>query len=271
MKRIIENIAGAVPSVRRVRESLLESGNIPGSLWSELNRCSVLPQISCPRETERAFEDGQVVLICHHTGHYPGALYLLASVPRKDTVILVDRTAWNFWTGNVKLENLIYIHGVSHQKAPDLKSKAIRLFTRKYLENSSPNFRKRVELNAQAYEEALEKLKEGKVVAITPDGGYHPQDRWNRRIGELVNNMDNDWMIVFSHINDSPLTILAFTPGIGESIGPLLPKGKVHFSEPLKVKNIKSYCQFNGHPEANNRETTHVLQNMHRFWVNTLR
>jgi hypothetical protein len=110
--------------------------------------------------------------------------------------------------------------------------------------------------NIASINKAIEKINQGALVIIFPNGGDKKSD-WYTGVGYLVHGIkpENKSFLTRAYIQGtSDWDYLRFVPIIGR----FLPKFKVSFAKPMAINKIK---------KSNPRETTRFLEDKYKEWV----
>jgi 1-acyl-sn-glycerol-3-phosphate acyltransferase len=207
-----------------------------------------------PRITEILKKESGIVVANH--GAEADVLAILAAVEnRKDIYLIINSSVENV----LPVLNKYFIHVYVASKIKERWDGRIKLKIWGTF-HKTPDYSREEEhqKNIENINKAIEKINQGALVIIFPDGGDKKSD-WFPGVGYLIHGIKskNKSFVIRAFIEGtSNFDYLRFLPIIGR----FLPKFKVSFAKPLAVDKIK---------KADPRETTKYLENKYKEWVSS--
>lgn len=224
MFKDFDNKVGSIGLQRAIQEVLTSTG-------CKIEVSGISPQL------ETILKEKGVVLVVNHP--FAGEpLPLIAVLPRRKDVYLIGASALlGIGPNFAKCLIPVYLRGHATDNNSKLSSKVERLLgDRLHLGETIPD-EEIIRRNRQSIKDAAQKVKDGALVILTPEGTKGSGHRWLSGIGNLLNEIgpENDVYYVKAFVegtsNYDPLRIL---PGIGR----LLPKFRVTLDEAQKIQTI---------------------------------
>jgi 1-acyl-sn-glycerol-3-phosphate acyltransferase len=197
------------------------------------------------------------IVVAHHSAESDVLAILAAVEDRKDVYLIINSSVEN--VSPVLNKHFIHVYVASKIKERwdgRIKLKIWGTF------HKTPNYSHEEEhqKNIENINKAIEKINQGALVIIFPNGGDKKSD-WFPGVGYLVHGIksENKSFITRAYIEGtSNFDYLRFLPIIGR----FLPKFKVSFAKPLAINQIK---------KSNPRETTKYLEDKYKEWVSSFK
>lgn len=179
--------------------------------------------------TEEVLTKNPVLLVATHPQIIDVAAVLGALPAARRDVFLLGNSLY-LGSGENARAHLIPIYGVANQTTRNLRS---RLWRSTGFEPSPPPLMQSARLNLASLRVASQKIKQGGLVVIFPDGSKEAGGKWFNGVGELVKNMkeNNNARIVFASVSGSrSRDKFRFLPKAANLLGEA--EIRVRFSEP---------------------------------------
>lgn len=151
--------------------------------------------------TEEVLTNNPVLLVATHPQIIDVAAVLGALPATRRDVFLLGNSLY-LGSGENAREHLIPIYGVANQTTKNLRS---RLWRSTGFEPSPPRPLQSARLNLASLRTASQRIKEGGLVVVFPDGSKEAGGKWFNGVGELVKSLkeNHNVRVVFASVSGS--------------------------------------------------------------------
>jgi 1-acyl-sn-glycerol-3-phosphate acyltransferase len=216
-----------------------------------MNKCNTKVVVKSSKEIDQVLKKMSGIVVANHPAEADVLAILAAVKNRKDIYIIINSGFKKIIPELDKHLIPVFIYNKAVESFEGkLKMKILGIFSKVAKYSPEEEHKK----NIISVNEAIEKINEGGLVIIFPDGGDKRHD-WFNGIGHLIYGVKNKKSFVIrAYIEGtSNWDYLRLIPFIGR----FLPKFKISFAKPIKINEIK---------ENNPREITANLERSYWKW-----
>lgn len=184
-------------------------------------------------ETQEVLEHRPVILVCNHR-HDAESIALLAALPPRKAVSIIASVG-QIGIGENIAKYLIPVYISHNEQGKNLKM-SVRISKRFKI---APKFSELEEAkrNIKSMHLAAERVKQGQMVVIFPEGPLGKEGKWLSGVGHLIKEVgaDSDAFLVMANVRGTTdLDLLRTLPLVSK----VLPKIRVDFAKPKKLSEV---------------------------------
>ncbi len=221
-----------IPLLGRVAswfDKQVEKGGLQGAAQVLATKLNAKIEICIPQQSISILETGPVLVVANHPFDSEWGP-LLCALPKRPDIFIISSIRVTMAGSNVS-KQIIPVHTKSFVESKKLSAILHRLSGKKHTVTA----REVYTVNTKALATALEKLNDGSLVIVFPQGA-DSSERWQHGLGRLLKAAGSQNIhVLFAHIGGtSNWDWLRFIPIVGK----LFPSFKVTFSTPIAVNTI---------------------------------
>jgi 1-acyl-sn-glycerol-3-phosphate acyltransferase len=221
-----------------------------------MKKCNTEVIVKSNKEIDKVLKNLSGVVVANHPAEADVMAILSAVKTRKDVFLIINYSFKNLVPELDKHLIPVYIYNRAAENLEGkIKLKILHSF------HKTPVFSKEEEhqKNIESINLAIEKVNQGGLVIIFPNGGDKTHE-WFNGVGHLIHgikNKENSFIIRAYIEGTSNWDYLRLFPLIGK----FLPKFKISFANPLRIDQVK---------KDNPKETTKHLESKYFDWIGSV-
>lgn len=210
------------------------------------------------QKTTEILRNKPVLLIANHPFDAE-FMPLFASLPSREDMYVVGTLTFMGVGPNFR-EHLIPVY-TGHLAETEHNKLSVR-FGRKLPHNPKLGYKEAKKMNTQAIDTAIERINEGGMVTIFPEGLRGKGGKWFSGVGKILKGLEDnsDAYLVNTHIQGtSNLDFMRIVPGVRRLLPPLV----VNYSKPRQIDDVVAQ-------DISAHKLTRDLQSEYNTWSKNL-